>query len=200
MSTFPENAPGGRAIAFRPCVIAGYEMLSKCSKHAPWAWPFWSSGLVVFLGAHVFVTCRAPRAAVVARLGEIPYKALFALVSFLGLALVVYGFADYRAEGVIQIWNPPAWTRHVTVALVWPAVICVTAAYIRGNIQRVLKHPMLVGVKAVGGRASDRQRGSRRNHPVRFGPGLGGVRPHHAQAPQRSGRARRFQAVDAATT
>ena len=104
-------------------------------------------GLVVFLGAHVFVTCRGQRAAVVARLGEIPYKALFALVSFLGLALVVYGFADYRAEGVIQIWNPPAWTRHVTVALVWPAAICVTAAYIRGDIQRVLKHPMLVGVK-----------------------------------------------------
>jgi uncharacterized membrane protein len=30
---------------------------------------------------------------------------------------------------------------------VWPAVICVVAAYIRGDIQRVLKHPMLVGVK-----------------------------------------------------
>jgi uncharacterized membrane protein len=29
----------------------------------------------------------------------------------------------------------------------WPAVICVVAAYIRGDIQRVLKHPMLVGVK-----------------------------------------------------
>jgi uncharacterized membrane protein len=26
-------------------------------------------------------------------------------------------------------------------------VICVVAAYIRGDIQRVLKHPMLVGVK-----------------------------------------------------
>jgi uncharacterized membrane protein len=31
--------------------------------------------------------------------------------------------------------------------LVWPAIICIVAAYIRGDIMRVLKHPMLVGVK-----------------------------------------------------
>ena len=37
--------------------------------------------------------------------------------------------------------------KHCDVILVWPAFICVTAAYIRGNIARVLKHPMLVGVK-----------------------------------------------------
>ena len=29
----------------------------------------------------------------------------------------------------------------------WPATICLVAAYIRGDIKRVLKHPMLVGVK-----------------------------------------------------
>jgi len=29
----------------------------------------------------------------------------------------------------------------------WPASIMVTAAYIPGNIKRVLKHPMLAGVK-----------------------------------------------------
>ena len=29
----------------------------------------------------------------------------------------------------------------------WPAIVCVVAAYIPGDIKRVLKHPMLVGVK-----------------------------------------------------
>jgi uncharacterized membrane protein len=29
----------------------------------------------------------------------------------------------------------------------WVAIICVVAAYVPGNIKRVLKHPMLVGVK-----------------------------------------------------
>ena len=104
-------------------------------------------GLAVFLGAHVFVTRRAARAALIGRIGEWPYKGLFALVSILGLALIVWGFADYRASGPIMVWSPPAWTRHLTVALMWPATICVTAAYIQGDIKRILKHPMLVGIK-----------------------------------------------------
>jgi len=104
-------------------------------------------GLAVFLGSHVFVTLRSPRAAVVARLGEGPYKGLFALVSLVGIVLIVWGFARYRAMGYIDVWSPPPWTRHVTLLLVWPAIICIVAAYIPGDIKRVLKHPMLVGVK-----------------------------------------------------
>jgi uncharacterized membrane protein len=104
-------------------------------------------GLAVFLGAHVFVTRREARAALVGRVGEWPYKALFSLVSLVGLALIVWGYAQYRATGYVQVWTPPTWMRHVTVALVWPAIILVTAAYIPGNIKRTLKHPMLAGVK-----------------------------------------------------
>ena len=104
-------------------------------------------GLVIFLGAHVFVTMRDRRAALIKTLGAGPYRGLFSLVSIVGIVLVGYGFAQYRAEGLIMIWNPPAWTRHIVVALMWPASIMVVAAYIRGHIARVLKHPMLVGVK-----------------------------------------------------
>jgi uncharacterized membrane protein len=104
-------------------------------------------GLVVFIGAHVFVTLRAQRAAVIARIGEGPYKGLMALVSLVGLVLIFYGFAAYRASGYTVVWEPPSWTRHITVALMWPATVCVVASYCRGNIFRTLKHPMLVGVK-----------------------------------------------------
>ena len=104
-------------------------------------------GLAVFLGGHVFVACRAPRAAAVARLGEAAYKASFSIIVAVGLALIVYGFWQYRLAGLIAVWSPPSWTRHVTVALVWPAIICIVAAYCRGDIARKLKHPMLVGVK-----------------------------------------------------
>src|SRR5271166_5496452 len=104
-------------------------------------------GLVVFLGTHVFVTMRDHRAAVVARIGEWPYRGLFSLVSIVGIVLIGYGFAAYRTAGPIMVWYPPAWTRHIVVALMWPASIMVVAAYIPGNIKRVLKHPMLVGVK-----------------------------------------------------
>jgi uncharacterized membrane protein len=104
-------------------------------------------GLAIFLGAHVFVTMRDRRAALIAKIGEWPYRALFALVSIVGVVLAGYGFAEYRAAGPIMVWHPPAWTRHIVVALMWPASIMVVAAYIPGNIKRTLKHPMLVGVK-----------------------------------------------------
>jgi uncharacterized membrane protein len=104
-------------------------------------------GLVVFLGAHVFVTQRDERAALVGKIGEWPYRALFSLVSIAGVVLIGYGFARYRAEGLIPIWSPPAWTRHIVVTLMWPACILLAAAYIPGNIKRVVKHPMLVAVK-----------------------------------------------------
>jgi uncharacterized membrane protein len=104
-------------------------------------------GLVLFLGAHVFTTMRKPRAALVATIGLGPYKGLFSLIAIAGIVLIGIGFARYRAAGLIPLWHPPPWTRHIVVALMWPASIAVVAAYIPGNIKRVLKHPMLVGVK-----------------------------------------------------
>ncbi len=104
-------------------------------------------GLVVFLGAHVFVSMRNERAALISKIGRGPYLGLFALVSIVGIVLIGVGFARYRAAGLIPVWYPPAWTRQIVVAAMWPASIAVVAAYIPGDIKRVLKHPMLVGVK-----------------------------------------------------
>jgi uncharacterized membrane protein len=104
-------------------------------------------GLAVFLGPHVLASRRDTRAQVVARLGLGPYKGLFALVSFIGIALIAYGFGQYRATGWIQVWHPPGFMRHVTVALMWPATVFVVAAYIPGRIKTTLRHPLLVGVK-----------------------------------------------------
>jgi uncharacterized membrane protein len=104
-------------------------------------------GLAVFLGSHTFVTLRPPRAALITRLGAGPYKGLFALVSLVGILLIGYGFGLYRGGGYINIWMPPRWTRHVTELLMWPAIIAVVAAYVPSEIKRVLKHPLLAGVK-----------------------------------------------------
>jgi uncharacterized membrane protein len=104
-------------------------------------------GLAALLGTHVFTTRRAPRADLIARIGEGPYKGLYSLVSLIGMALVFYGYAQYRASGWIDVWHPPAFTRHLAVALILPSFVCMAAAYSRGHIQRILKHPMLVGVK-----------------------------------------------------
>jgi uncharacterized membrane protein len=105
------------------------------------------SGLILFLGAHTLPTQRKLRGRLIASLGEGGFKIGFALISILGIVLIAWGFSRYRATGWVDVWSPPTALRHLTVALMLPAVILVVAAYIRGRIYAALKHPMLTGVK-----------------------------------------------------
>ena len=104
-------------------------------------------GLVVFLGSHLFVTKREARAAMIGQLGTAGYRIAFSVVSLIGLALMVYGFAQYRAHGWIDIWYPPAFTRHIAVLLMLFASIFLVATYIPSHIKTKLKHPMLAAIK-----------------------------------------------------
>jgi uncharacterized membrane protein len=104
-------------------------------------------GLALFLGAHTLPAQRQLRARAIASLGEGGYKISYAVVSLLGLVLIAWGFAHYRATGWIDVWDPPKALKHITVALMLPAVILVVAAFIRGRIYTAVKHPMLAGVK-----------------------------------------------------
>ncbi|WP_029355609.1 NnrU family protein [Bosea sp. 117] len=105
------------------------------------------AGLALFLGAHVFTTRREARASLIGRIGEGPYKGLFAAVSTLGLVLTAYGFAAWRAEGPVQIWDPPVAMRHIALLLMLIASIAMAAAFVPSHIRAWLKHPMLVSVK-----------------------------------------------------
>jgi uncharacterized membrane protein len=104
-------------------------------------------GLAVFFAAHVFTMFRGPRAAAVARLGEAGYKALYSVVSLVGLVLIVWGFGRYRAEGYVPLWDPPLWGRHLALALMWPVFVLLVAAYLPGAIKRKIRHPMFAAVK-----------------------------------------------------
>ncbi len=103
-------------------------------------------GLAVFIGAHTFVTFRDARARAIARLGH-GYRAIFAIVALASLALIIWGYSQYRAHEWVQVWSPPAFMRHITVGLMLFAVIFVTAAFIPSHIKTKLKHPMLAGIK-----------------------------------------------------
>ena len=105
-------------------------------------------GLVLFLGVHTLPAQRELRARAIAAIGgEGSYKLVYALISVLGIALIAWGFAHYRATGWIDIWIPRKALKHITLALMLPAVILVVAAFLRGRIYTALKHPMLAGVK-----------------------------------------------------
>ncbi|MBV9260902.1 MAG: NnrU family protein [Pseudolabrys sp.] len=104
------------------------------------------AGLVVFLGAHTFVTARKARDAAIKALGKF-YWLIFALVSVAAVVLIAWGFGRYRATGWIDVWYPPHFMRHITIGLMLFSVILVLAAYLPGHIKAWTKHPMLAGVK-----------------------------------------------------
>jgi uncharacterized membrane protein len=104
-------------------------------------------GLVLFLGTHGFAMARRPRAQLIERFGEGPYKIGFTVLSFVGITLVSIGYGLYRAEDYLDVWYPPVAMRHLSLILVWIAFVMFVAAYLPGRIKATLKHPMLAGVK-----------------------------------------------------
>lgn len=105
-------------------------------------------GLILFIGTHAFTIARAPRAATIARFGEKPYKIGYSVLTALGFVIMVYGYHVYRADGMIPVWDPPLWTRHLAVLLNLFAFISLAAMGPRpSHIQAAVKHPMLLGIK-----------------------------------------------------
>ena len=105
-------------------------------------------GIVVFLGAHTFTTFRETRTGAIERVGYGPYRGLYSVVAVIGFVLIVWGFSRYRAEGMIQVWYPPAGMRHLTILLMWFAFVALAAMGKQpGRIRGWLRHPMLVAIK-----------------------------------------------------
>jgi uncharacterized membrane protein len=105
-------------------------------------------GLILFLGVHsTRIVADSWRTAMLARLGEGGWKGAYALASAAGLTLIVIGYGQARLAPV-DLWMPPLWTRHAASALVLPAFVLLTAAYVPGNsIKARLGHPMVLGTK-----------------------------------------------------
>jgi len=102
------------------------------------------AGLILFLGMHLVPTVPVLRDRWRASLGEGGYKGMFALVSAVGLVLIVYGFSQ---RTIIPIWTPPEIMRHITFLLMLPVFILLAAAYIPSRIHTLAKHPMLLAIK-----------------------------------------------------
>jgi uncharacterized membrane protein len=106
------------------------------------------AGLIVFLGVHSLrIFADDWRGAQIARMGVGTYKAVYSIVSALGLALIVVGYGQARAVPVV-LWDPPLWTRHLSALLMFFAFVLLVAAYVpRNHIKAAVKHPMVLGVK-----------------------------------------------------
>lgn len=103
-----------------------------------------AAGLLVFALLH-FATAVPPlRSAFVARLGEKPYKGLFALLSLAAFVVAVHGYiaADYTGY-----WMPSAPLVLIHTFVLMPlAFIFIVSSYLSKGAKRLTRHPMLFGV------------------------------------------------------
>ncbi|MDH3641183.1 MAG: NnrU family protein [Gammaproteobacteria bacterium] len=106
-------------------------------------------GVLLWAGVHLFPSLMpGARSSLMGRLGEGPYKGLFALDLVIAILLMVFGWRSATAE----FWYAPplAGTPYLTTALVLIAFVLMGAANAPTNIKRLLRHPMLTGIVVWG--------------------------------------------------
>ena len=87
-------------------------------------------GLVLFLGVHsTRIVADGWRSATIARIGEKPWKGLYALASIAGFVLIVVGFGLARRNPV-YLWEAPMGMRHLAGALLLVAFVPVSYTHL----------------------------------------------------------------------
>ena len=105
-------------------------------------------GLILFLGAHsVRILADGWRDQTIAAYGEKAFKGVYTLVAILGFYMLVVGYGEARLQPLV-LWNPPIFTKHISMLLMLLSSILLIAAYIpRNHFKMRLKHPMVLSVK-----------------------------------------------------
>lgn len=79
------------------------------------------TALAAFVALHIGVSATGLRGALVRRIGEGPFRGLFALASAVVLVWMIWAFGQMRAnpfDGLnAALWTPPAWGRHAAQGL-----------------------------------------------------------------------------------
>lgn len=108
------------------------------------------AGLVLFIGVHSLSMFPGnARARLVARLGVGPWRALHALVTLAGLALIVTGFWSAHDAAPV-LWVAPPTLRYVAIALLAVVFPLALASVLGGCLQRLVRHPLLAAVQTWG--------------------------------------------------
>lgn len=106
-------------------------------------------GVFLFMMVH-FIPGLVPglRKSLIERVGENPYKGVFALVLVSSVALMVIG---WRSTVPQHVYLPPAWGPPVTSVLMLIAVMLFGAAQQPTRIKRYVRHPQLTGMAVWSG-------------------------------------------------
>lgn len=105
------------------------------------------AGLFLFLGVHSISIVNEPwRDRMAAHLGDKAWKAVYAVVAFVGVLLIIHGYGSARLDPVV-VYAPPAWLRHLAFLVLLPVFPLLLAAYLPGRIRKAARHPMILAVK-----------------------------------------------------
>lgn len=101
-------------------------------------------GVVLWAAVHLMPsTIPSYRAQLIKKIGETPYKGIFALMIILSLVLIVFG---WRSTDPYALYSPPAWAGGVTMLLMINAIILFVVGRHPSRIKRLIRHPQLTGV------------------------------------------------------
>jgi len=103
-------------------------------------------GLLLFLGVHsTRMVADGARSRFIEQRGPALWRGLYSLASTIGLALIIWGFAQTR-QAPLVLWSPPAWARPLASALTLLGFVLITAAYVpRNHFKAWIGHPMVTG-------------------------------------------------------
>jgi uncharacterized membrane protein len=100
-------------------------------------------GLALFLAAHLLPTFPSAYQRLRDQMGVAAFTGTFALMSLAGLVLAGVGMAQ---APTVEVWVPNEFTKSLAPGLMLPAFVLLALAYVQSNINRFLRHPMLLAV------------------------------------------------------
>lgn len=104
-------------------------------------------GLVGFIGTHmVRVVAEDWRTRTRERIGAERYKRIYALISVLSFALMVWGYGQARHDSPL-LWTAPLPWYHATAGLMLLSMVCLAGFHVKhSHLSVKLHHPMLWSV------------------------------------------------------
>ncbi len=105
-------------------------------------------GIIIFLGVHLIrVVAPGFRAGIIENRGKGTWMGIYAILSLIGLCLIIYGFGQARGE-TGMLYNPPVFLRHIALLLMLFAFVFLAAGFLpAGRIAVAVKHPQILSIK-----------------------------------------------------
>ena len=104
-------------------------------------------GILIFFAAHsLSILSEGWRNHMAEKLGVLPWKGLYSVVSIIGFVLICWGYGLARQNPII-LFEPPDFARYLALILMLFVFPLFLATNFPGRIKSIVKHPLLAATK-----------------------------------------------------